>query len=110
MNEYEKLRADFPVLFERVSFEVGPGWLPMIRELAEKITAIDPICQASQVKEKYGTLRFYMDTACDAVYYLIDEYEAISERTCEECGAPGTIGGKGWITTRCKGCRNDGKT
>lgn len=44
---------------------------------------------ASQVKEKFGTLRFYMDYATDEMYKLIEEAEAKSAITCELCGAFG---------------------
>lgn len=62
--------------------------------------------QATQIKEKYGTLRFYWRAAlspdADAkVEEAIDRAEARSACTCEICGEPGRMYGPGWLTTRC---------
>jgi len=58
-----------------------------------------------QVKEKYGTLRFY----CPATP-TIDKYIRLAERlsavTCEDCGKPGQANESGWISTLCGECRN----
>lgn len=69
---------------------------------------------ASQVKEKFGTLRFYMTTSTLEMGKLIDEAEELSAKTCEECGKPGNLRKKHyWVYTACdecdikKGC-NDG--
>lgn len=65
----------------------------------------DPICpRASQVKEKFATLRMYLDCGTDEMYNLIDEYEEISARTCEYCGQPGIQRIGGWIKTLCDEC------
>jgi hypothetical protein len=65
--------------------------------------------EACQVKEKFGTLRFYVDTASDVddeACRLISEAEAESARTCEECGAPGKSTAKNfWYKTLCDKCR-----
>lgn len=91
----------------------GDGWYNILDELCGKIQAI---CDrypdsehhqvvASQVKEKFGTLRFYIE-GChndifDEVHALIDEAEAKTAETCEECGEPGKARGGGWILTLC---------
>jgi hypothetical protein len=58
-----------------------------------------------QVKEKYGTLRFY----CPATA-AIDKYVCLAERlssiTCENCGKRGTPDESGWVRTLCDACRN----
>lgn len=59
---------------------------------------------AAQVKEKFAGLRFYMDNADDYVYGVIATAESLSFRTCEICGAPGKIEGKGWLRTLCGAC------
>lgn len=56
---------------------------------------------AAQVKEKFGGLRFYVDGGDDEIYAMISFAEAMSYRMCEECGSPGTTGGRGWIRTLC---------
>lgn len=37
----------------------GPGWYPIIVRLADEIAELLPAYEIHQVKEKYGTLRFY---------------------------------------------------
>jgi hypothetical protein len=56
---------------------------------------------ASQVKEKFGGLRFYVNGAIDKHWNFISFAENMSYRTCEECGAPGKTYTNGWHTTLC---------
>ena len=55
----------------------------------------------SQVKEKMGTLRFYINGGTDAQYNYITFAEVLSARTCETCGAPGKLRGRNWYYTAC---------
>jgi hypothetical protein len=84
----------------------GDGWEPLIRRLSEKLEALigDSDARASQCKEKFGTLRFYMDGSTEEMEALIKLAENESAKTCEICGAPGTLVGKGWYKTRCETC------
>lgn len=66
---------------------------------------------AVQVKEKYGGLRFYIQTEgklprdyYDQVNGAIEMAEALSYNVCEECGNPGKTRGGGWIRTLCDKC------
>lgn len=56
---------------------------------------------ATQVKEKYGTLRFYIYGGDSYINGLIDMAESMSAITCEVCGAPGEIRDGGWVRTLC---------
>tara|TARA_R110000850_G_scaffold205106_5_gene331294 strand:- start:578 stop:1213 length:636 start_codon:yes stop_codon:yes gene_type:complete len=60
--------------------------------------------KAFQVKEKFAGLRFYMTTQSDEITVLIEEAEALSLKTCEECGEPGEKTNTGWLRTLCKNC------
>ena len=64
---------------------------------------------AIQVKEKYGTLRFYMSCETDEISALIEEAEAFSTRTCEVCGNPGILRGEKWFLVRCDKCYEEKK-
>ena len=55
-----------------------------------------------QVKEKFGTLRFYYSGGDDYIRGLVSMAESMSGVTCETCGKPGTSTGGGWIKTACK--------
>lgn len=61
-----------------------------------------PQIVAVQVKEKFGTLRFYTNAADDYVHGLISMAESMSARTCEECGSPGETYYDGWHVTLCE--------
>jgi len=56
---------------------------------------------ASQVKEKFGGLRFYVNGATDKHWNFISVAENMSYRTCEECGSAGKTYTNGWHTTLC---------
>jgi len=63
----------------------------------------DPISQvtASQVKEKFGTLRFYYSGGDDYIDGLSAMAESMSAVTCEECGSPGKVRHSGWLRALC---------
>lgn len=57
--------------------------------------------EALQVKEKFGTLRFYCSGGDDYTRGVLDMAEAMSGRTCERCGSPGKLRYDGWARTLC---------
>jgi hypothetical protein len=61
-----------------------------------------PQVTLDQVKEKFGTLRFYYQGGDDVIDGMVRMAESMSGVTCEECGKPGTRSGGGWIRTVCK--------
>ena len=60
-----------------------------------------PYITASQVKEKFGGLRFYTNGYTDEIGAMIRMAESMSYRTCEVCGNPGHSNNYGWISTLC---------
>lgn len=66
-----------------------------------RVDPVIPQLVADQVKEKFASLRFYYHGGDDFCQGVVSMAEAISLRTCEECGAPGKVGGRGWIRTLC---------
>jgi len=84
-------------------FECGDGWFTLIHDLSEKLENIGNI-EATEVKEKYGTLRFYCSGGNQETDKLIREAEELSAKTCEICGAPGELRGKHWLSTLCDSC------
>jgi hypothetical protein len=63
--------------------------------------------QRTQIKEKFGGLRFYYyggDRTIDGMVYLA---ESMSYNICETCGTTKNVGKtSGWIYTCCKPCYN----
>jgi hypothetical protein len=104
-------------------FECGDGWFTILDQLMSNIQHhIDwnnknfekgykqykqvPQVTLDQVKEKFGTLRFYYQGGDDEISGMVRMAESMSAVTCEQCGNPGTTGGQGWITTLCETHRN----
>ena len=64
------------------------------------------VCEAVQVKEKFGTLCFYTQGGDDYIDGLISMAESISSRTCTECGQKSKPQkNRGWIYTLCDNCK-----
>ncbi len=119
-NNTEKLYNDFPNLYRQRlltiqescmpwGFECGDGWFQLIYTLSKKLSQVNPKCQALQVKEKFGTLRFYTMNTNDQGYLLIAEAEENSSSICEICGDTSTakIRGDSWLKTLCDKCNKD---
>lgn len=91
--------------------DTGAGWYDLIDTLCGLLQwDIDynrhPQIEASQVKEKLGTLRFYVNGSDDKQDGYIDFAEYLSGFICEECGSNKNVTqSKGvWIYTRCPSC------
>jgi len=95
-------------------FACGDGWYWLIDRLCSNLQwntdknnrdGKYPQVVASQVKEKFGGLCFYVESATPEQYAVISFAETLSNHTCEECGTTKNIGHtKGWITTLCEDC------
>ncbi len=109
-------------------FECGDGWFDLIDQLCANIqnhidwkekcrdrevergqngesgmprTPHVPQVVVTQVKEKFGTLRFYYTGGDEYINGLVSMAESMSSVICETCGAPGTQRGGSWIRTLC---------
>jgi hypothetical protein len=60
-----------------------------------------PQVTLDQIKEKFGTLRFYYTGGDDVIDGMVRMAESMSGVTCETCGNPGQQRGGGWIRTLC---------
>ena len=111
----DALVRDFPNLYSQrhwpmsstcmyCGFSCGDGWEPLIRRLSEKLEPMGVV--ATQVKQKFGGLRFYLESWTDEAEKAISEAEKESEVTCEKCGKPGKLTGKYWLTTLCPECES----
>lgn len=90
--------------------ECGDGWFDIIDTLCSKIqnhidTTGKSQVEAVQVKEKYGTLRFYTDTCDDEIDKYITEAENQTQHICQLCGSSdGVKATRGWISYLCVTC------
>jgi hypothetical protein len=108
------IRQKCPKLYKNgIVFECGKGWSHIILELSLDIEALlekkphYSEIYAIQVKEKYGTLRFYMTLETDEITALIEDAEALSSQTCESCGSSGKMRGVRWMEVKCEECFKD---
>ena len=92
----------------------GDGWYDLLDRLSAKIEPLGAV--ATQVKEKFGELRFYYYIGAsntingvnqDAVDDAIGEAEEESKRTCEACGEPGKMRGGFWLKCLCDICSGE---
>lgn len=66
---------------------------------------IQKLPKIAQIKEKFGTLRFYADNLNDAATGAIILAKKLSSVTCEDCGNVGEQRSvRGWISTSCRDC------
>ena len=82
-------------------FECGNGWYPLIKDLITDLIELGWDKQVCQVKEKFGALRFYINTGSDEIFKKIHSYENQSYETCETCGEKGELRLVGWYKTLC---------
>ena len=57
-----------------------------------------------QIKEKFGGLRWYDNSGLPGMQFIVAKYEALSEKTCINCGKPANWISKGWIIPYCDDC------
>lgn len=113
----QKLIKKYPVLFNQHGgdmrktcmhwgLDCGNGWYKIIDELSEKLEPYHVV--ASQVKEKFGSLRFYLESvpleSFEEIYAHVDKAGIKSSKVCETCGSPGSIRGEGWFKCICDDC------
>lgn len=93
----------------------GDGWAFLVETLMKNIEKVifesdeQVSLRVTEIKEKYGILRFVAEVECseeevqDKIKEFIAEAEADSCCTCELCGCPGSIRNEyPWIITLCE--------
>ena len=92
-------------------FECGDGWFTILDQLMGKIQHhinwknkkdIEvPQVTFDQVKEKFGSLSIYYSGGDDVIDGMVQMAQSMSSVTCEQCGNPGSMRGRGWLYTSC---------
>lgn len=93
----------------KYEFAVGDGWFKILFELVAGIKVNDQkkgdwITKVTQIKEKFGGLRFYVTGTSDKNWALIRNAEQKSYGVCEESGSEVEVGTwvQGWQQTLCR--------
>lgn len=82
----------------------GDGWKPLIEPLIAAANAEGS--KIVQIKEKFGGLRFYVDSPSQWLQQMIDEAENKSFHVCEKCGKDGKLQtDRSWLKTLCEECK-----
>ena len=123
-----KLCAKYPKIFKNRhadpratamcwGFECDDGWFNIINHLCQNIqhylnwknkdTEAVPQVTVDQVKEKFGTLRFYYSGGDDTIDGMVRMAESMSGTTCEMCGNIGESSSEGWIKVLCETHREE---
>ena len=123
-----KLRKSHSEIIGETAIEVGDGWYNILDLLCDEVkNHLDwhngegeyehrkqcmgkgykfvPQLKATQIKEKFGGLRFYTEGGDEYVVGLVAMAERLSGRICESCGSIGVKNKEGWIRTLCSICR-----
>lgn len=132
----QKANGGISDLYGAFGCETGDGWYELLRDMCREISeayqkAGEPInLVVDQVKEKFGTLRFYyhfdghpqMFHAFDflggpsmrfqqqendlqkEIAVAVRKAENRSGTVCEKCGKPGSLRKGPWILTLCDSC------
>lgn len=107
---HQELMDKYPKIMGECYPSVGSGWLPALDKLCSFLqfntdrnnyNGRYPQVVAVQIKEKFGGLRFYVDSATDEQSAAIEFAEYIIGGMCEVCGESGERINKGWIRTLC---------
>jgi hypothetical protein len=110
MNEYlasigglnRMYRIDKGPILDSRAFGVSEGWLPLIKSMIEELIELGWDKCLVQSKEKFGGLRFYIETYPEGAEEIITKYEKLSHETCETCGVKGTTTKiNNWLHTLC---------
>lgn len=108
----EQIIREHPLLYpENFFFEFNDGWLDLIEELSDDLEAkiqelkdrypSDEMTICTQAKEKFGTLRYYINTGTNEMWESIDRAELASRTICEICGQPAKLINGRRLKTRC---------
>ena len=89
----------------------GSGWNHIILRCHRRLIMLDSEYEIFQIKEKFGTLRYYYKTnskyraVVEAMARYVDEAEMESMYTCEECAERGLLRREiGYRKTLCESC------
>jgi len=122
LNKYPKIFQDYEGNPGKVNYTGIPqGWIPILdimcgsiqnhidnssrwdKDLQRFTNPTQVVC--TQMKEKFGGLRFYTNGHDDIVEGMITMAEYMCDQVCEDCGSKEDLGvTSGWIRNLCRTC------
>ena len=72
------------------------GWHHLVAKCHLELSLMDPNYEVYQIKEKFGSLRYYFGTRSSDIkememWKIAQKYEMLSQETCELTGKPGKL-------------------
>lgn len=103
-HDWFRAQHEYKVFSERVGQTyagkfITPEIVKQKKNALKRAEARVPL--AVQVKEKFGTLRFYANNCTETHNKLINFAELMSAVTCEVCGSRGKVREGGWLRCLC---------
>lgn len=127
IERYPKIFVDYEGNPERVNWYCPVGWIDIVDNAlgimqqhidsvnnwairkSEAYKLIEQVT-CTQIKEKFGGLRFYYEGGDDFCVGIVRFIENHSYNICESCGTNQDIGyTEGWISTVCRKCSENYK-
>ena len=102
----------YPVFTKLFSYKIYLKLDKCFRYNFKFVPAPIPQVVATQVKEKFGGLRFYYNGGDDIIQGMVQLTESLSYLVCEECGVMNEMVNPnydGWIQTTCSECVHDSR-
>lgn len=96
-----------------LGISVSDGWKDLVLETDALLAHIDPDYKISQIKEKFGLLRYYFQTEASGMdlkvmYAITSNAESRSSFVCELCGKFGMLrDDRNWIRVLCNNCAEE---
>lgn len=81
--------------------DVPDGWHDLVMKLAEDLYKAGWDGHLYQTKEKFGGLRFYIESYNEKLNDLINAAEELSYVTCSVCGETGKMRNTSWVNVLC---------
>lgn len=130
MEDAGEYAEDFVNIINRIPENCGKwiscrkGWYQLIVDTNNKMKFMCPDYEIYQIKEKFGTLRFYWGIPRDSAWFksknedelqlirsIMTDIERSAESSsvskCEFCGDRGQIRTGRWVKTLCKACAQE---
>ena len=94
-KNFSFFKSDKPITesLMRFGFACGDGWFRLVKELCEKLQALDlgEQFEVIQFKEKLGGLRFYTNISHNNTSGINFSKEEVCPNTGEKCSKPGKV-------------------
>lgn len=110
--EWFRVNGDIQQTLMPLGFQHGDGWFPILFKLCDELEPLVVDWERNsgrsfvvlEVKEKFGSLRFYANADDDLIQQRIEAATLESLSICEVCGRPGRLRQEGHISTLCDSC------